>query len=230
MYRASYLRAIYMRTDKPLWQAMPGFNVLAGADLTGSMGLLHHAQHPPKIFLNSFYYVIGDQVLRFFLTGDVHFNTLTFDTTTGGKYAADLLAQSEASDASNADLTRFARHGGKFIMLHGTTDVTIPTNSSVMYYKMVQSKMTQKEMDNVLRFYLIPGFGHGRGAFNAGFDALSVLDRWLATGVGPSNLIVVDNNKGSRGRTRPLCVYPRLSKYKGSGDVNAASSFECVAE
>jgi hypothetical protein len=76
-------------------------------DLTGSMGLLHHAEHPPKVLLNSFYYVIGDQVVRFFLTGDVHFNALTFDTNSGGKYARELLPQSEASDASNADLTRF---------------------------------------------------------------------------------------------------------------------------
>jgi Tannase and feruloyl esterase len=93
--------------------------------------------------LNSFYYVVGDQVLRFFLTGDQHFNALTFDTTTGGKFAAELLPQSRASDASNADLTRFAQHGGKFLMLHGTAEATIPTDASVMYYKMVQGKMSQ---------------------------------------------------------------------------------------
>jgi len=222
-----------------LWngvQTIPGFNVLAGTDLTGSMGLLNHAEHPPKIFLNSFYYVIGDQVLRFFLTGDDHFNALTFDPTTGGKFAADLLTQSEASDASDADLTRFARHGGKFLMVHGTADATIPTKASVMYYKMVQSKMSQKEMDAFLAFYLIPGFGHGRGrgAFDAGFDALGVLDRWLDTNNAPKDL-VVDNHKRSHGRTRPLCIYllciyPSWPKYKGSGDVNAASSFVCAIE
>jgi hypothetical protein len=209
---------------------MPGFNVLAGADLTGSMGLLHHAEHPPKIFLNSFYYVVGDQILRFFLTGDKHFNALNFDTTTGGKFAAELLPQSRASDASDADLTRFAQHGGKFLMLHGTADATIPTDASVMYYKMVQGKMGQEQLDRFLRFYLIPGFGHGRGIFNAGFDALGVLDRWLETGIAPKDLIVVDNNKASHSRTRPLCVYPAWPRYKGSGDVNAASSFLCATE
>ena len=225
--------ATEQKTAQPLWngvQTMPGFNVLAGADLTGTMGLLHHPEHPPKIFLNSFFYLVGDQVLRFFLTGDKHFNALTFDTTTGGDYASELLPQSQASDASNADLTRFARHGGKFLMLHGTTDATIPTNASVMYYKMVQSKMSQQEMDSFLRFYLIPGFGHGNGVFNAGFDALGILDHWLDTGIAPKELVVVDNNKGSGGRTRPLCVYPAWPKYKGSGNVNAASSFVCATE
>ena len=210
--------ATEQRTDKPLWngvQNMPGFNVLAGTDLTTSMGILHHAQHPPKIFLNSFYYVIGDQVLRFFLTGDKHFDALTFDTASGGKYANDLMAQSEASDASNGDLTPFARYGGKLLILHGTTDATIPTNSSVLYFRMVQSKMTESETANFLRFYLIPGFGHGRGVFNAGFDALGILDRWLDTGAVPADLTVMDNNKGTRGRTRPLCAYPAWPKYKG---------------
>lgn len=225
--------ATQQRTAEPLWhgvQTIPGFNVLAGADLTGSMGILHHAEHPPKILLNSFYYVVGDQVLRFFVTGDDHFNALGFDTTTGGRYAGELLPQSQASDASEADLTRFARHGGKFLMLHGTTDVTIPTDASVLYYKMVQSKMGQAEMDSFLRFYLVPGYGHGHGVFDAGFDALGELDRWLDTGASPKDLIVVDNNKGSLGRTRPLCVYPGWPKYKGNGDANVASSFVCVEE
>jgi len=225
--------ATEQRTSQPLWngvQTIPGFNVLAGTDLTGSMGLLHHAEHRPKIFLNSFYYVIGDQVLRFFLTGDNNFNALTFDTTTGGKFAADLLPQSEAADASDADLTQFARHGGKFLIVHGTTDATIPTNASVLYYKMVQSKMSQSEMDTFLGFYLIPGFGHGGGLFDAGFDALGVLDRWLDTNIAPRGLTIVDNHKRSHGRTRPLCAYPSWPEYKGSGDVNAASSFVCVTE
>jgi hypothetical protein len=54
-----------------------------------------------------------------------------------------------------------------------------------MYYKMVQCKMGHEQMDCFLRFYLIPGFGHGRGIFNAGFDALGVLDRWLESGIAP---------------------------------------------
>ncbi len=60
--------ATEQRTSQPLWngvQAMPGFNVLAGADLTGTMGLLRHPEHRPKLLVNSFYYVISDRVLRF---------------------------------------------------------------------------------------------------------------------------------------------------------------------
>ncbi len=225
--------ATEQRTAQPLWngvQTMPGFNVLAGADLTGFMGLLHHPEHPPKFFLNSFYYFIGDQVLRYFLIGDAHYNVLTFNTTTGSEYAGDLLPQSQTFAASDPDLTQFAQHGGKFLIVHGTADATVPTNASVMYYKMVQSRMGQEETERFLRFYLIPGFGHERGAFKAGFDALGILDHWLDTGVAPKELTVVDNNKGSQGRMRPLCAYPAWPKYKGAGDVTATSSFECATD
>jgi hypothetical protein len=223
--------ATEQRTDQPLWhgiQSIPGFNVLAGADLTGSMGLLHHPEHPPRILLNSFYYVVADQILRFFVTGDPHFDALTFNTTTGGPYASELLPQSKASDASDADLAPFARHGGKFLMLHGTADATIPTDASVQYYNLVQQKLGQAAMQSFLRFYLIPGFGHGRGVFDAGFDALGILDRWLDLGTPPANLTILDNNKHSGHRTRPLCNYPAWPKYNGSGDINTASNFTCT--
>ena len=225
--------ATEQKTEQPLWngvQSIAGFNVLAGTDLTGSLGLLHHAEHRPKMFLNSNFYFIVDRGLHSFLADKNPPGTLTIDTKTGGPYASVLLAQSQAIDASDADLTRFAQRGSKFLMLHGTSDASIPTNASVMYYKMVQDRMGQEEMDRFLRFYLIPGFGHARGTFNVGFDALGVLDRWLDTGMAPEDIIGVDNNRGSRGRTRPLCVYPAWPKYKGNGDVNSASSFECATE
>jgi hypothetical protein len=34
----------------------------------------------------------------------------------------------------------------------------------------------------------------------------------------------------SAGRTRPLCLYPAWPRYKGTGDLNAASSFVCTTE
>jgi feruloyl esterase len=218
------------RTAQPLEhgvQFIPGYNIADGTDLTGSMGFLRHPLHNPIYFFNSFYYIVGDGVLRYFLTGDQHYNAVDFDTRTGGKYSADLLPQSVASDASDADLTPFARHGGKFLILHGTTDATIPTGASVEFYNMMVASMGQAAVDGFTRFYLIPGYGHGRGVFDAGFDSLAVLDRWLDTGTPPENLIAVDNNKAEAHRGRPLCVYPAYPKYT-TGDVNQAASFTCA--
>ncbi len=222
--------ATEQRTDKPLAngvRSIPGYNVTAGTDLTGSMGLLRHPFRNPIILLNSFYYVIGDGVLRFFLTNDPHFDALHFDTTTGGAYASQLLPQSLASDASNADLTPFVAHGGKLILLHGTTDATIPTGATVQFYQMMQARMSAAAIDKGVRFYLVPGYGHGRGVFNAGFDSLTALDSWLDTAAAPERLVVTDNNKKQHARTRPLCAFPAWPKYV-SGDVNQASSFTCA--
>jgi feruloyl esterase len=217
------------RTAEPLLhgvQSIPGYNVTSGTDFTGSMGLLHFPLHPPIFLLNSFYWVIADGVVRFFLTDNPRFNALTLNPASGGAYAKDLLPQSIESDASDADLTPFEQHGGKFLMLHGTADSVIPTNASVQFYRMMQAKMGQQAMDRFVRFYLIPGYGHGRGVFNAGFDALGVLDRWVEQGQAPEGLIATDNNKAEHGRTRPLCAYPSWPKYV-TGDPNRASSFTC---
>lgn len=209
-------------------QSIPGFNVYAGTDLTGSMGLVRHPFRHPLFPFNSFYYVVGTGVLRNFLTQNAHFDALSFDTTSGGAYAQELPVQSRASDASDADLSRFAQHGGKLILLHGTTDATIPTGSTVQFYRMMQVKMGSERVNTFTRMYLVPGFGHTRGVFNAGFDAPGVLDAWLDTGKAPEGLLVVDNNKAEHGRTRPLCAYPTWPKFI-AGDVNVAASFTCTA-
>jgi len=72
--------------------------------------------------------------------------------------------------------------------------------------------MSKTEMDVFLRFYLIPGFGHGRCFFDAGFDALDVLNHWLDTSIAPDGLVVVDNNQRSLWRSRPLCVVKTLGR------------------
>lgn len=203
----------------------PGYNVLRGAALTGSMGLVRHPFHPPIPLLNSFYYVVGDGVLRFFLTKDAHFDALTFDAKIDGRWLPALRQQSAEDDASLSDLTPFERRGGKLLIVHGTADTTIPTNASVFLYQRIVKAMGQITANGFVRLYLIPGYGHGRGVFDAGFDTIGVLDAWADKGIAPSGLTVSDGNKRAR-RTRPLCVWPSWPKYIGE-DINAASSFEC---
>ncbi len=222
--------ATEQRSAEPLnrgVQSIPGYNVTRGTDLTGSMGLFRHPFHDPAYPFGSFYYQVGSGVLRFFLTKDLHFDMFSFDTTTGGGFGKLLLPASLEGDASNADLTPFARHGGKFLMLHGTSDPTIPTGASVQFYRMLQAQMGQAAMDRFMRLYLVPGFGHAKGVFNAGFDALGVLDRWVETGEAPVDVVATDNNRAQHGRTRPLCGFPAWPKYVG-GDADKASSFVCT--
>lgn len=208
----------------------PGYNTLRGADLVGSMGLFRHAFRPSIPLLNSFYYLVGDGVLRFFLTRDEHFDTLAFDVKTGGlggKWVPGILQQSAEDDAGLADLNPFERHGGKLLLVHGTADATIPTDASVLLYHRIVEAMGQARADGFLRLYLIPGYGHGSGVFDAGFDTVGVLDAWADRQQPPGNLVAADQNKNAV-RTRPLCAWPTWPRYLG-GDANAAASFTCEA-
>ena len=207
----------------------PGFNVLRGADLTGNMGLWRRPMNHPFFPFNSFYYLVADGVLRDFLK-DPHLSALTFDWKSGGSKGQSIPAirqQSAEDDASRADLTPFASHGGKLILIHGDADTTIPTEASVLLYHRIVEAMGQSQADSFLRLYLIPGFGHARGVFNAGFDTVGVLDAWADQQQAPTRLTATDQNLGTN-RSRPLCVYPSWPKYN-SGDPNSASSFHCEA-
>ena len=222
--------ATEQKTTMPLAngvQSLPGFSVLAGADLTGSLGFFHHPERNPKILLNSSQYTIGSHVIRSFVTNDRHFNALSFDPADGGAYKEGVLKGSLAYDESEADLSRFAAHGGKLLLVHGTADTIIPTNSSVMYYRRIQATMGEDSVKSFMRFYLVPGFGHGEGEFLAGFDALDVLERWLDEGAPPDDLSVEDKSRRGHGRSRPLCAYPAWPVYNGSGNPRLSASFHC---
>jgi feruloyl esterase len=85
-------------------------------------------------------------------------------------------------------------------------------------------------VDSFARFYEIPGLGHAVSSqFNGTWDALTALEQWVEQGVAPAGQVTRDT-VGVPGRTRPLCDYPKWPKYNGSGDVNSAASFTCVAQ
>ncbi len=93
------------------------------------------------------------------------------------------------------------------ILTHGTADDFITPHNTVRYYEQQLREFGQSGADRFIRFYLIPGFGHGFGPFNAKFDSLRVLQDWVEKGRAPANLVAMDANPGAN-RTRPLCEWP----------------------
>jgi len=61
------------------------------------------------------------------------------------------------------------------------------------------------------------------------WDSLATLDAWVEKGEAPAAQVVADS-VGVPGRTRPLCEYPAWPRYRGTGDINNASSFICVMQ
>ena len=130
---------------------------------------------------------------------------------------------------TDQSLDRFRSKGGKIVMTHGTADDFITPHNSIAYYKRQVAQFGQQRLDSFMRFYVIPGLGHGFGApFNAKFDSLSALQQWVEQGKAPSGLVTMDATPNAN-RTRPLCEYPKWPKFTGTpGTENTAASFTCV--
>jgi feruloyl esterase len=133
-------------------------------------------------------------------------------------------------NASITDLSAFKNHGGKLILYHGWSDPGISPGNTVNYYSAVLGKMGQKQ-DNWMRLFMVPGMLHCRGGPGPDqFSALGAIERWRESNTAPEQIIAshVSNNRVDM--TRPLCPYPQVAVYKGSGSTNDASNFACKAQ
>jgi len=154
-------------------------------------------------------------------------------------------------NSSSPDLRSFRARGGKLIQFHGWGDAAIPAASSIDYYERVQAFMkrvpdprsSSQEVRDFYRLFMVPGMGHcaggigprnfGQGSPVAGTpenDVLVALELWVEQGKAPEQLIGtgITGTLPQQTLTRPLCVYPQVARYKGSGDANVAASFSCV--
>ena len=130
-------------------------------------------------------------------------------------------------DVSDVDLSPFRRKGGKIILVHGLIDDYISFHNSIALYEHQQATQGSANVDSFMRFYLIPGFGHGFGIFNAKYKGLDALDDWVEAGHAPGELTAIDDNPGAH-RERPMCRYPAWPRYNGAGSPDRATSFTCV--
>jgi feruloyl esterase len=122
-------------------------------------------------------------------------------------------------------------HGSKLLQYHGWADPGIPPGSSVNYYKSVLEAMGGKaKVNDSYRLFMVPGMGHcGGGDGTSTFDMVSALDQWVEQGKAPDQIVASKVVSGAVIRTRPLCPYPQVATYKGSGSTDDAANFSCKA-
>jgi feruloyl esterase len=141
-------------------------------------------------------------------------------------------------DAMDPDISAFIMRGGKLITYHGTIDGLIPYVNSVNYFESMVSTLGKDAVNDSVRLYLVPGMSHCSGGDGAhAIDWLAAMEDWAEQGKAPAALpgthpapaqppatgAPVAGNEF----TRPVCPYPEIPRYKGSGNINAADSFEC---
>ena len=132
----------------------------------------------------------------------------------------------------NPDLAAFRDRGGKAIIWHGWADPLITAEGSIDYYRRVQERMGGAEKTSEFaRLFLAPGIGHcGGGAGPAPYGQLDALLSWVEDRKAPETLTAARRDQaGAITRSRPLCVYPLVARYKGSGSTDDAANFGCSA-
>jgi feruloyl esterase len=138
-------------------------------------------------------------------------------------------AESGQIDARNPDLKAFFARGGKLLMYHGWADPQIsPLNATAYYEQVVKALGGANKINGSYRMFLAPGMAHcGGGEGPNDFDKVVPLEQWVEQGKAPDQIVASHSKEGKVDRARPLCPYPQLATYKGSGSIDEASSFVC---
>jgi feruloyl esterase len=173
-------------------------------------------------------FTIGMDLFRYVVFADPRWDFRKFD------FDADItrtLAASPMLNALDPDLSRFAAHGGKLIQYHGWSDPQIAPGSSVAYFHSVVEKMGAKDLQSFYRLFMAPGMAHcGGGEGPSSFDMLAALEHWVEQKQAPESIPAARVREGKTDRTRPLCPFPQVARYKGSGSTDEAANFVCAAE
>jgi feruloyl esterase len=131
-------------------------------------------------------------------------------------------------DATDPDLSRFEQRGGKILMYFGWADPALNPLMGVEYYEQVSERMGAAT-GGFFRLFMVPGMFHCGGGVGADtFDKLGLLASWVEHGTAPDAIPASQVVGGKVVRTRPLCAYPEVARYKGSGSIDDAANFACV--
>jgi pimeloyl-ACP methyl ester carboxylesterase len=137
------------------------------------------------------------------------------------------------------ELSALKKRGAKIMVYHGVSDAIFSVNDTMNWYEGLRSA-NGGDASNFVRFFPIPGMGHcSEGPATDQFDMITPLVQWVEKGQAPDSVIAKARGKGnvggvndevpaswSPGRTRPLCPYPKVARYKG-GSLEVAESFSC---
>jgi feruloyl esterase len=142
---------------------------------------------------------------------------------------ADKLDKAQVN-AINPDLRAFEDSGGKLLQYHGWSDQLIAPGESVNYYESVMKAMGgRQETQSFYRLFMIPGMSHCAGGPGpCDFMKLDVIEQWVEHDDPPKQITAVHYTNGAVDMTRPLCPYPRIAKWTGTGSTNDAANFVCV--
>jgi feruloyl esterase len=172
---------------------------------------------PAELFLDQFRYVVYQ---------DPNWDWRSFDLNRDSTKAH---AIDKDVDELDPKLAAFAKRGGKLLLYHGWADQQVAPGSTVDFYKQaVDLGGDPAGASNWIRLFMVPGMGHCAGGEGPDtFDKMTVMEQWVEQGKAPDSIIASHQTDGKADRSRPLCPYPQIARYKGSGSVDEAANFSC---
>lgn len=149
-------------------------------------------------------------------------------------------AMSFMTPPNPSDLSAVKKRGAKLMIYHGTADPIFSSDDTTAYYEGLR-QANGGDASNFARFYRVPGMNHCTGGpATDQFDMLTPLVNWVEKGTAPDSVVATARGAGNAAavnvdvpstwaanRTRPLCAYPKVARYNGSGSLEAAESFSC---
>jgi len=187
--------------------------------------------------------VYVENYFRYMVFEDPAWNPITANVDSALRAADEKTAH--ALNAVDTNLHDFEARGGKLIVYHGWNDPAIPAWNTVNYYNGVVHAMGAPAAASFVRLYMVPGMQHcyggpGPDAFGQlgittargpEYGIYDALEQWVEKGTPPGPIIatkyVDDNSAKGVEMTRPLCPYPEIAVYKGTGDAKDYTNFEC---
>ncbi len=179
---------------------------------------------PPK---NGIAWYYGAGAIQYFYARDPALDVRRYDPAA---YRERIMQVSALMDATDPDLSAFAARGGKLIILEYLADYAQSPYAGIQYFESVERRMGAARVAEFARLYAAPNVDHvGTGA-PALVDMLEVLVRWVEHGEAPGTLRVLEQEPRAPFavlRSRPLCRWPQIARYRG-GDPDRAESFTCT--
>ncbi|HWB95318.1 MAG TPA: tannase/feruloyl esterase family alpha/beta hydrolase [Bryobacteraceae bacterium] len=225
--RAIYEGPVNPRTKEQIYPGVP-----AGTELDWT----HFGPPPGKNEPPPF-----EAIFKWGLGKDWNWRTFRFDRD----FSAYRAKVGPSVDAMSPDLSAFEARGHKLIVYHGWADWLVVPGEALRYRDAVLAQRqttggkrkpadVEREVNQFYRLFLIPGMAHcGGGPGLNRFDGLNALVNWVERDIAPDQIVAVRYEGGKPEnkilRQRPICPYPQVARYRGTGSLDDAASFTCVA-